>query len=238
MPKLHWMFIGALTCLALALGGCPTTEPDDDDDNDDTADDDTGDDDTGDDDTGDDDTGDDDTGDDDTGDDDTGPDFPVGDFRVVWGWAFGYSDPSIGAAFGQYDAVVSLTPNSAQFQIIMFVFDEAWEQLCLIRFEGPGTPMAPQYPVGTAAWNISGGVITLDQCYGESPGEPYPQYAVVAPDAAAMSDIEAQYGITVGEQINMRDSLETDLGVTATGYFMYWGTDPVELMPLGFLLEE
>ena len=237
----------------LFLGACilpaQPTGPDDDDDDDtggddddtgddDTGDDDTGDDDTGDDDTGDDDTGDDDTGDDDTGDDDTGQDFPTGDFRVIWGWAFGYPDPSIGAEFGSYDGGVTLTPNNGQFQIIMFLFDENWDDLCLVRFEGLGTPMVPQYPVGTAGWNISGGEITFDQCYENPPGTPYPQYAVVAPDPAAMADIESSYGISVAEQIAMRDSLETDLGVTASGYFMFWGTDPVELTPLGFLLVE
>ncbi len=50
--KLHLTLIATLAYLSLALGGCPTAEPDDDDDNDDaSADDDTGDDDTGDDDT-------------------------------------------------------------------------------------------------------------------------------------------------------------------------------------------
>ncbi len=54
--KLHLTLIATLAYLSLALGGCPTAEPDDDDDNDDaSADDDTGDDDTGDDDAGDDD---------------------------------------------------------------------------------------------------------------------------------------------------------------------------------------
>ena len=54
----------------------------------------------------------------------------------------------------------------------------------------------------------------------------------------AMADIEAVYGIPVVEQITMRSDLEADLGLTATGYFMWWGTDATELVPLGFLFEE
>ena len=236
------------------LGACvlppqQSTEPDDDDDasdddddddtgDDDTGDDDTGDDDMGDDDTGDDDTGDDDTGDDDTGDDDTGPDFPIGEFSVVWGWAFGYLDEDIGAEFGQYASTATLAANNGQFQVIMQLFDGDWNPLCLIRFQGPGTLMAPQYPAATHAWDISAGVMQVDQCYGNSPGTPYPQYTALAPDPAAMADIEAVYGIPIGEQIAMRSDLETELGLTATGYFMWWGTDPADLAPLGFLFEE
>ena len=63
VPRPEILVAMSVLLVMFALGGCPSS---DDDDNDSS----TGDDDTGDDDTGDDDTGDDDTGDDDTGDDD------------------------------------------------------------------------------------------------------------------------------------------------------------------------
>ncbi len=246
-----------LVLAALFLGACilppqQTTEPDDDDasqdddddtgdddtGDDDTGDDDTGDDDTGDDDTGDDDTGDDDTGDDDTGDDDTGPDFPVGDFSVMWGWSFGYDDPTIGAAYGSYEATVTLAANNSQIQIFMFLFDETWNDLCLMRFQGNGTPEVPQQAGATAGWDFASGVVALDQCYEQQPGSPLPFHTALAPDPAAMAEIEAAFGITVAEQEAARDNLETTLGLTASGYFMFWGEDIGEMSPLGFLFEE